>query len=76
MSLVTATAIGTILVNDRPQPFVPGTTLLAVVQGLGLADRKGVAVAVNAAVVPRSAWAERRLAPDDRLIVIQATQGG
>jgi sulfur carrier protein len=43
---------------------------------MGLADKKGVAVAVNGAVVPRGDWAARELAEADRVLVIQATQGG
>jgi len=34
------------------------------------------AVAVNDAVVPRSAWAQRPLAEGERVLVIRATQGG
>lgn len=36
----------------------------------------GVAVAVNDAVVPRSAWAETLLRPGDRVEVLTAVQGG
>jgi sulfur carrier protein len=71
-----ADAPATILVNDRPQALGAGAALLQVVQGLGLAERRGVAVAVNGAVVPRAEWGGRALNPDDRVLVIQATQGG
>jgi sulfur carrier protein len=71
-----AGAPATILVNDRPQALGAGAALLQVVRGLGLAERRGVAVAVNGAVVPRAEWAGRALNPDDRVLVIQATQGG
>ena len=71
-----ADAPATILVNDCPQPLGAGAALLQVVEGLGLAERRGVAVAVNGAVVPRAEWAARALNPDDRVLVIQATQGG
>jgi sulfur carrier protein len=66
----------TILVNDRPQSLAEGAVLLDLARELNLAERKGVAVAVNGAVVPRAEWGVRRLAPNDRLLVIQATQGG
>ncbi len=39
-------------------------------------DRRGVAVAVNAEVLPRSRWDETRLKPGDRLEVVQPLQGG
>jgi sulfur carrier protein len=37
---------------------------------------KGVAVAVNGEVVPRSEWATTRLCNDDRVEVVTARQGG
>ena len=37
---------------------------------------RGVAVAVNGAVVPRSTWASAPLAEDDRVEVLTAAQGG
>lgn len=53
-----------------------GATLVALVAELGLAERKGVAVAVNGNVVPRSTWSTHALADGDRVLVIRATQGG
>ena len=37
---------------------------------------RGIAVARNGALVPRSRWAEARLAPDDAVEIVRATQGG
>ena len=37
---------------------------------------RGVAVAVNGEVVPRSAWSTTGLAPGDRVEVLSAAQGG
>lgn len=39
-------------------------------------SRLGVAVAVNAAVVPRSQWAERALTEGDDVELVTAVQGG
>jgi sulfur carrier protein len=39
-------------------------------------ERRGVAVAVNGEVVPRSAWPDRRLRDGDRVEVLTAAQGG
>ena len=72
----TATAASVIYVNDQPRPLAAPTTLLALLNELGLAGRKGVAVALNGAVVPRAAWPSRSLADADHVLVIQATQGG
>jgi sulfur carrier protein len=45
------------------------------VLGLDPAGR-GLAVARNGEVVPRSAWATTRLEPDDRIEIVGAVQGG
>ena len=74
MSITTEASV--IFVNDRPRPFAASSTLLTLLKELGLAERKGVAVAVNGAVVPRAEWPARLLAAADRVLIIQATQGG
>ena len=40
------------------------------------ADARGVAVAVNGAVVPRAAWAQTPLRPGDAIEIVRAKQGG
>jgi len=72
----TATVAAVVYVNDQPRPLVVPTTLLALLNELGHAGRKGVAVALNGAVVTRAEWPARSLAEADRVLVIQATQGG
>ncbi len=42
----------------------------------GLADKKGIAVAVNNAVVPKASWETHQLKSQDKITVIKATQGG
>ena len=74
--MTTATATLTIRVNDEPRTLADPATLNALVRDLGLAERKGVAVAVNQSVVPRAAWSTHVLADGDRVLVIRATQGG
>jgi sulfur carrier protein len=71
-----APTAASLYVNDRRQPVPEDATVSGVVRTLGLRDRKGVAVALNGAVVPRSEWDLRRLGADDRLLIIRATQGG
>lgn len=66
----------TIRLNDQPRPVVAGATLLELLRELALAERRGVAVAVNDTVVPRAEWPARALAEADHVLVIQATQGG
>lgn len=66
----------TITLNDRPRTLNGDRTLSALVAELGLAERRGVAVAVNGAVVSRSGWSAHELREGDRVLVIRATQGG
>jgi len=39
-------------------------------------DGRGIAVAVNGEVVPKSAWADVDLAPEDQVEVLTAVAGG
>ncbi|HVW20011.1 MAG TPA: sulfur carrier protein ThiS [Opitutaceae bacterium] len=69
-------AAPTITVNDRPRALAAGATVASLLADLGLRGRQGVAVAINGAVVGRALWPDRALAAADRVLVIQATQGG
>jgi sulfur carrier protein len=40
------------------------------------ADARGIAVALNGAVVPRAVWRTTRLAPGDTVEIVRAQQGG
>jgi sulfur carrier protein len=63
-------------VNDTPRELPAESTLDALARELGLSGRRGVAVALNDVVVPHAAWPAQPLADGDRVLVIQATQGG
>ncbi len=65
-----------IRVNDQPRILGDDATLLDLLRELALAERKGVAVALNNKVVPRPEWPTRVLVEADRVLVIQAAQGG
>jgi sulfur carrier protein len=64
-------------VNGEPVE-VPGAgaALLDVLAAVGMGDLRGVAVALDEEVVPRSEWATRRLHEGQRLEVVRASQGG
>ncbi len=38
--------------------------------------QKGIAVAVNNTVIPKSGWNSYHLNPNDQVLIISATQGG
>jgi sulfur carrier protein len=58
-------------VNGEEREVPQGTTLAELVQ-----PARGVAVAVDGEVVPRSDWAETRVAEGQALEVLRAVQGG
>ncbi len=66
----------TIRVNDKTRSVADSATLFDLLRELALAERKGIAVALNDAVVSRGDWPARVLSESDRVLVIQATQGG
>ena len=64
-----------IFVNNEPNQ-INAINLQAWMEEKGLSDKKGLAIAVNDEVVPRNAWRETDLQEGDRILLIQATQGG
>lgn len=59
----------TLTLQDQP-------TIHDVLVCLNVPTVRGVAVALNDQVVPRSQWPQTTVQPNDRLEIIQATQGG
>lgn len=66
----------TITVNDEARSLEDISNLQELLSSLELADKLGIAVAVNECVVTRSAWSECALSESDSVTIIQATQGG
>lgn len=64
-----------IVVNGQGRRAAEGATVEWLVEELRC-GRRGVAVAVNMEVVPRSAWAATELADGDEVEVLRAAQGG
>ncbi len=66
-----------IFVNGHSSELSAGATVAAVLARLGLAvDARGVAVAVDGAVVPRVRWESFALSEEARVEVLTAMQGG
>lgn len=63
-----------ITLNGHPIP-IEHTTLDQLVVAR-IPETRRIAVALNGAVVPRSAWSETRLHPGDRVEVVKITVGG
>ena len=65
----------TITLNGSRHEIADGTTLHQLVADFSLPER-GVALAMNGEVVPRSVWASTQVLPDARVEVVTASQGG
>jgi sulfur carrier protein len=64
-------------VNNTPHEATENQLLLDLLTGLGQTTQtRGLAVAVNDTVVPRTDWATHAVQPHDRILLIRATQGG
>ena len=66
-----------VIVNEKQIEVDEQTTVAALLQSLGYLDR-GIAVAVDQTVLPRSAWATKlsALCAPVQLEVVTAVQGG
>jgi sulfur carrier protein len=64
-----------IVVNGEPSEIAPGTTVSALLEALDVPPR-GVAVAVDAEVVPRGSWETFAVPDGARVEVLVAVQGG
>lgn len=64
-----------LVVNGDPYRLDGPATVAGLVEALGC-GRRGVAVAVNQAVVARSAWEGTALSTGDTVEVLRAAQGG
>ena len=65
-----------VLINDSPRELPEGTSLATLLTELNLLETKGWAFAVNDSVVPKSSLEDTILECGDKILLIQATQGG
>ena len=64
-----------ITVNGEPRPLAPGATVASLV-ATWCPSPRGVAVAVNGEVVPRSTWDATPIAMGDTVEIVTAAAGG
>ena len=64
-----------LVVNGEEQALDDATSVDGLVAALGLEPR-GLAVAVNGEVVPRSTWSDHDLADGDQVEILTVAQGG
>ena len=65
-----------IYLNDDLKTIEEGLSLALFLENLEMYDLSGWAVAVNEEIVPTEKLSEISLNEDDRIILVQATQGG
>lgn len=64
-----------IKVNGIPKEILENTILKELVDSM-LNDTKGMAIAINDAVIPKAQWSDLKLNQNDKVLFIKATQGG
>ncbi len=65
-----------ITVNNKAENIVSSEKLGDFLLRIHLAEKKGIAVAVNNEVVIKANWGKHTLKENDKITIIQATQGG
>lgn len=63
-------------INNTAFEAADNQALIDLLAARGIIEPRGLAVAVNDAVVPRADWPSHQLHEQDRITIIRATQGG
>ena len=65
-----------IRINGETEPLAAATLERLLEEKAVDTGQRGIAVALNGAVVPRAAWCDTMLKPGDRVEIVRARQGG
>jgi sulfur carrier protein len=65
-----------IRVNGQDEPLVADNLAALLAEKAVDTGQRGIAVALNGAMVPRTAWAQTMLHPGDSVEIVRARQGG
>ena len=65
-----------IRVNGQSEPLVVATLAALLEEKAVDTSQRGIAVAINGAIVPRAAWPQTTLRPGDSVEIVRARQGG
>lgn len=68
--------MGQLIINGEAKQFENLKTLSFVLNELKISSTRGIALAVNGTVVPKNEWESCLLNENDKITIIQATQGG
>lgn len=65
-----------VFINNQSVSVTGLATLTDVLSQQNFLEKKGIAVAVNNSVVPKSEWSTYSIGSADKITIIRATQGG
>ena len=65
-----------LIINNKSEKIHSGSKLAELLMQLGLADKRGIAVAVNNTVIAKPNWTNTELKENDKITIIRPTQGG
>ena len=65
-----------IYVNNKLHELPAQAKLNDALASLNMSSVKGIAIAINNNVIPKAEWETHELASEDKVTLIQATQGG
>ena len=71
-----ATVEANIRVNGETEPLLVATLAALLEEKAVDIGQRGIAVAINGAIVPRAAWPQTTLRPGDSVEIVRARQGG
>jgi sulfur carrier protein len=69
-------AQASIRVNGRDEPLAAATVAALLVEKELDPGQRGIAIALNGSVIPRSAWNETPLRAGDTIEIVRALKGG
>jgi sulfur carrier protein len=65
-----------VFVNNEKREILNQLTIIQLLSDIKLNSPKGIAVAINNEVIPKSGWEKYLLNENDKVTIIRATQGG
>jgi sulfur carrier protein len=65
-----------IYINNEPRQIETQKTIVHLLADLQLSSSRGMAIAINNQVIPKSTWEKYILNEHDKVTIIKATQGG
>lgn len=65
-----------IYINNEPKQIDTQRTLTQLLADMQLNSSRGMAIAINNQVIPKTTWEKYNLNENDRVTIIKATQGG